>query len=85
MSFTAGFVVGIMMYGSDSSTTETVALFAGYISALAWLLVTNGWVLRKKGQSEWHLFLLLVPFGFLFILGLHNKNVSSQAAKPPAV
>jgi Na+/proline symporter len=85
VSFVAGFVVGVVMYGADITRTETVAAFAGYIAALAWLLVTNGWVLRRKGQSEWHLLLLLVPFGFLFILALQNKTAAANEAKPPAI
>ena len=80
-SFIAGFVVGVVMYGSDLAQTEKVAFFAAYIASLGWLLVTNGWVLRKKGQSEWHLLLLLVPFGFLFMLWLQNKTAQP---KPPA-
>ena len=82
-SFVAGFVVGVVMYGTDTTRTETIAAFAGYIAALAWLLVTNGWVLRRKGRSEWHLLLLLVPFGFLFILALQNKTAVADEAKPP--
>jgi hypothetical protein len=85
VSFIAGFVVGVVMYGSETSRTETIAAFAGYIAALAWLLVSNGWVLRRKGQSEWHLLLLLVPFGFLFILALQNKTATANEAKPPVI
>ena len=83
MSFIAGFVVGVVMYGSDFAQTEKVAFFAGYLSALAWLLVTNGWVLRKKGRSEWHLLLLLVPFGFVFLVALQNRNAVSRMTDPP--
>ncbi len=84
ISFVAGFVVGVTMYGSDIVRTETVAAFAGYIAALAWLLVTNGWVLRKKGRSEWHLLLLLVPLGFLFLLAVENKTQTTTPARPPS-
>ncbi len=84
ISFVAGFVAGVTMYGSDIVRTETVAAFAGYIAALAWLLVTNGWVLRKKGRSEWHLLLLLVPLGFLFLLAVENKTRPATRATPPS-
>jgi hypothetical protein len=85
VSFIAGFVVGVVMYGADATRIETMAAFAGYIAALGWLLVTNGWVLRRKGQSEWHLLLLLLPFGFLFILALQNKIAAANEAKPPVI
>ena len=84
VSFIAGFIVGLAMYGSDSTRTETIAAFTGYIAALAWLLVTNGWVLRKKGRSEWHLLLLLVPLGFLFLLAVENKKRPITPVNPPA-
>ncbi len=85
VSFIAGFIVAVVMYGADTTKTETVAAFAGYVAALAWLIITNGWVLRRKGQSEWHLLLLLLPFGFLFILALQNNSAAANAAKPPVV
>ena len=84
-SFVAAFIVGITTYGSDFQHTEVVAYFAGYTAALAWLLITNGWVLRKKGRSEWYLLLLLVPFGFFFLLSLENRNAVNRAGGRPTV
>ncbi len=84
VSFVAGFIVGLVLYGSDNARTEEIAALAGYVAALAWLLITNGWVLRKKGRSEWHLLLLLFPLGFLFLLAVGNKGQPIAPAKPPA-
>jgi hypothetical protein len=62
---------------------EPVAFISGFLVTLAWLLVTIGWVLRRKGQSEWYLLLLLVPFGFFIILSLQNKTAATVSTRPP--
>ena len=77
IAFMAGIVVVMVMYGRNPNVVEAdlekVLTFTGVVVALAWLLPTNGWVLRKKGQSEWHLIWLLVPFGIMVLLGLQNR------------
>jgi hypothetical protein len=54
----------------------------GFIVSLAWLIPTNGWVLRKKGQSLWHLLWLWVPFGVFVFLNLRNKNAEEWDYAP---
>lgn len=78
LAFVIGLIVGVIMYGSNPDAVQTevdsIVLILTFAVVLAWLLFTNGWVLRKKGQSEWHLVWLLVPLGFLVILALENRN-----------
>jgi hypothetical protein len=82
VAFITGIVVGMLMYGSNPNVAqvnvEKVVIVAGSVVTLAWLLPTNGWVLRRKAQSEWHLIWLLAPFGIFILLGLQNKTVAGK-------
>lgn len=76
--FLAGFVLGLILYSVDPSVSEESVTAFGYLIgftvALAWLLPTNGWILKQKGRSLWHLLWLFVPFGIWVFLSLENKN-----------
>jgi hypothetical protein len=88
IAFITGVVVGMVMFGSNPSVAqvdvERAVIVVGSVVTLAWLLPTNGWVLRRKGQSEWHLLWLLAPFGVFVIVWLQNqKAVAGQEIDSP--
>lgn len=75
--FIAGFVFGTLdpdaIYYSDEAWTGVGLLAALPVVAGGW-----GWVLRQKNRSLWWLLLaMLVPFGFLCMFGLENRNPSA--------
>jgi hypothetical protein len=79
--FVGAFLVGIAIYASNPDTlqsdVEAVGYLVGFILTAAWLIPTNGWVLRKKARSQWHLVWLVLPFGALVMLGLENRSASA--------
>ena len=61
-------------YTSDE-VLETLGYLAGIAASLAWLLPTNGWILRKKARSLWWVLILFVPFGWIVFLSLENRKI----------
>ena len=58
-----------------SISTETLS----WIYLPIWLVLilpVEGWVLRKKNRSLWHLLWGITPVGWIVILFLKNRNVA---------
>lgn len=70
--FIVGFIEGFAGY--EMATEGVVDYLISALIAACWLIPTNLWVLRKKGQRLWHLPWLIMPFGWIILLSLENRQ-----------
>ncbi len=71
-----GFLTGVIaaMAGFEANFDGAAGYLWTAIFAAAWLVPTNGWILRKKKRKLWHLSWLFIPFGWIIFLSLENRN-----------
>ena len=79
LGWMAAFTVGVAMGVADPYASLEAAGAAGGVTGvvvyLAVLVPTWGWVLRRKNRSLWWLLLaLFVPFGWIAMFVLENRN-----------
>ena len=78
ITFVAGYILGLIVIGVDpymsDEALEGLAYLVGIVVALAWILPTNGWILKRKSRSLWWLLILFVPVGWTIFLCLENRS-----------
>lgn len=78
INFVVGLIVGAIVVFNDPYISEEalsdIAYVFGIVVSLAWLMPTNGWILRKKSRSLWNLLWLFIPFGGIVFLCLKNLS-----------
>ena len=62
----------------DENTLFNVSLIISFMVSATWLLPTNGWILKKKNRSFWHLLWPFVPFGWIVFLMLENRSAQQE-------
>ena len=74
--FVGGFATGLIAAaaGFEANFDGPAGYLWSAVFAACWLIPTNGWLLRKKGQSLWHLLWLILPFGWIVFLSLDNRH-----------
>ena len=70
--FMVGFIEGFAGY--EIIMPEAADYFLSALFVACWLIPTNRWVLKKKGQRQWHLLWLIMPFGWIILLSLENRQ-----------
>jgi hypothetical protein len=77
--FVGGFATGLIAgaAGLEVNFDGPAGYLWSAIFAACWLIPTNGWLLKKKGRSLWHLLWLILPFGGIVFLSLENSNEMS--------
>ena len=81
-AYLAVFVVDLIIILSDPYVSDVALSVIGLIITLVVLIPVWGWALRKKNRSLWWLPLgLFVPFGFIVLLCLENRNETSKLAE----
>jgi hypothetical protein len=76
--FIVGFIFALIIYSVDpfisEESVDAFSYLLSFIVVLAWILPTNGWILRRKKRSLWWLLMLFVPIGWIVFLSLENQS-----------
>lgn len=67
-------VVGSLIQLVNPTISNEVAGWLGFPIWLALMLPVEGWVLKKKNRSLWHLLWAITPFGWIVILCLKKAG-----------
>ena len=73
-----GYIIGLVIGAINPYISTATYYVIAYIVGAVWLIVINGWVLRKKSRSLWNLLWLITPFGWIVFLCLENRADISQ-------
>ena len=81
-----GYLIGIIIrrivpsanFLMDEDTFFIVIMIIGFMVTTGWLLPTNGWILKKKNRSFWHLLWPFLPFGWIVFLMLENRSTQQE-------
>lgn len=74
--FPIGFIVGFIMFMFYPYISDESIGGLSVIVGLTWILLTNGWVIKKKRRSLWWLLVVFIPFiwGLIILLCLKNRS-----------
>jgi len=78
IGYFTGVILGMIVSAVNPLMNEDTLLIViytiGFMVSTGWLLPTNGWILKKKNRSFWHLFWPFLPFGWIVFLMLENRS-----------